>query len=50
MGVYLRPLPQPFATALPQVTAPMVGSHAPCLAGVDVGTVVALFLTIYEIE
>ena len=38
------------ATTPPRATAPMVGSDAPCLAGVGVGTVVALVLTIYEIE
>ena len=48
--VLLRPLPQLLATAPPRATAPMVGSDAPCLAGVGVGTVVALVLTICEIE
>ena len=50
MGVLLRPLSRPLATVHPRVTAPMVGSDAPCVAGVGVGTVVALVLTICEIE
>ena len=50
MGVLLRPLTRPLVTAPPRVTAPMVGSNAPCLADVGVGTFVALVLTICEIE
>ena len=43
-------LPRPLAAALPRATAPVAGSDAPCLAGAGVGAVVALDLTIYEIE
>ena len=47
-----RPLPRPLAAALPQATVPEAGSDAPCPAGagVDVGVVVALVLTICERE
>ena len=45
-----RPLPRPLAAALPQAPAPVAGSDASCLSGVGVGAVVALVLTIYEIE
>ena len=48
--VLLRPLQRPLATAPPRATTPMFGSDAPCLAGVGVGSVVALVLTICEIE
>ena len=48
--VLLRPLPRPLATAPLRATAPVDGSDASFLAGVDVGTVVALVLTICEIE
>ena len=50
VGILLRPLPRPLDSAPHRVTAPMVGSDAPCLAGVGVGTVNALVLTIWEIE
>ena len=43
-----RPLPRPLATT--PLTAPVAGSDASCLAGVGVGAVVALVLTICEIE
>ena len=45
-----RPLPRPLAATLPRATAPVDGSDASCLADVDVGAVVALVLTICEIE
>ena len=45
-----RPLPRPLAATLPRATAPVAGSDASCLAGVGVGAVVALVLTICEIE
>ena len=45
-----RPLPWPLATAPLRVTAPVAGSDASCLVGVGVGIVVALVLTICEIE
>ena len=45
-----RPLPRPLAAALPRATAPVAGSDASCLTDVDVGAVVALVLTICEIE
>ena len=45
-----RPLPRPLATALPRATAPVAGSDASCLADIGVGAVVALVLTIREIE
>ena len=45
-----RPLPRPLATAPLRATSPVVGSDASCLAGVGVGAVVALVLTICEIE
>ena len=47
-----RPLPRPLATAPVRATAPVAGSDASCLAGVGVGVgaVVALVLTICEIE
>ena len=45
-----RPLPRPLAATLPLATTPVVGSDAPCLAGVGVRTLVALVLTICEIE
>ena len=41
---------RPLATAPPRATAPMVGSDSACLASVGVGKVVALVLTICEIE
>ena len=43
-------LPRPLAATLPRATAPVAGSDASYLAGVGVGAVVALVLTIYEIE
>ena len=45
-----RPLPRPLATTPLRATAPMAGSDASCLAGVGVGAVVALVLTICKIE
>ena len=45
-----RLLPQPLTSALPRATAPVAGSDASCLADVSVGAVVALVLTIREIE
>ena len=45
-----RPLPRPLATTPLRATAPVAGSDASCLAGVGVGAVVALVLTICEIE
>ena len=45
-----RPLPRPLAATLPRATAPVAGSDAYCLADVGVGAVVALVLTIREIE
>ena len=45
-----RPLPRPLATAPLRATASVAGSDASCLAGVAVGAVVALVLTICEIE
>ena len=45
-----RPLPQPLAATLPLDRAPVAGSDAPCPAGAGVGAVVALVLTICEIE
>ena len=45
-----RPLPRPLAATLSQATAPVAGSDASCLADVGVGAVVALVLTIREIE
>ena len=48
--VLLRPLPWPLATAPLRVTVSVAGSDASCLAGVGVGAVVALVLTICEIE
>ena len=45
-----RPLPRPLVVALPRATAPVDGSEAPCPAGAGVGAVVALVLTICEIE
>ena len=48
--VHPRPLPRPLAAALPLATAPVVGSDAPCSVGAGVGEVVALVLTICEIE
>ena len=45
-----RPLPRPLAATLPRATAPVAGSDASCLAGFGVGAVVALVLTISEIE
>ena len=41
-----RPLLRPLATTPLRATAPVAGSDASCLAGVDVGAVVALVLTI----
>ena len=43
-----RPLPRPLAAVLPRATAPVAGSVVSCLAGVGVGVVVALVLTICE--
>ena len=45
-----RPLPPPLAATLPLATAPVAGSDAPCSAGAGVGAVVALVLTICEVE
>ena len=45
-----RPLPRPLAAVPPRATAPVAGSDGSCLADVDVGAVVALVLTICEIE
>ena len=45
-----RPLPRPLVATLPRATAPVAGSDASCLAGVGFGAVVALVLTICEIE
>ena len=45
-----RPLPRPLVVVLPGATAPVAGSDASCLADVGVGAVVALVLTIREIE
>ena len=45
-----RPLPRHLATAPLRATASVAGSDASCPAGVDVGAVVALVLTICEIE
>ena len=45
-----RPLPRPLATTPLRATAPVAGSDASSLAGVGVGAVVALVLTICEIE
>ena len=45
-----RPLPRPLATAPLRATVSVAGSDASCLADVDVGAVVALVLTICEIE
>ena len=45
-----RTLPRPLVTAPLRATALVAGSDASCLAGVGVGTVVALVLTICEIE
>ena len=45
-----RTLPRPLAVALPRDTAPVAGSDASCLADFGVGAVVALVLTIREIE
>ena len=45
-----RPQPRPLAATLPRATTPVDGSDASCLADVGVGTVVALVLTICEIE
>ena len=45
-----RPLPRPLVTTPLRVTAPVAGSDASCLAGVGVGAVVALVLTICKIE
>ena len=45
-----RPLPRPLAATLARATAPVVGSDASCLADVGVGAVIALVLTICEIE
>ena len=45
-----RPLPRPLAVALSRATAPVAGSVISFLAGVGVGAVVALVLTICEIE
>ena len=45
-----RPLPRPLATAPLRATVLVAGSDASCLAGVGVGAVVALVLTICEIE
>ena len=43
-------LPRPLAATLPRATAPVAGLDASCLADVGVGAVVALVLTIHEIE
>ena len=48
--VFPRTLPRPLATAPLRATAPVAGSDAFCLASVGVGAVVALVLTICEIE
>ena len=45
-----RPLPRPLAAVLPRATAPVAGSVVSCLAGVGVGVVIALVLTICERE
>ena len=45
-----RPLPRPLAAVLPRATTPVAGSVVSCLAGVGVGVVVALVLTICERE
>ena len=45
-----RPLPRPLATAPLRAIVSVAGSDASCLADVDVGAVVALVLTIREIE
>ena len=44
------PLPRPLSTAPLRATALVAGSDASCLAGVGADAVVALVLTIYEIE
>ena len=49
-GVLPRPLPRPLAAVLLRATAPVAGSVVSCLAGVGVGVVVALVLTICERE
>ena len=48
--VLARPLQQRLATAPLRATVSVAGSDASCLADVDVGAVVALVLTICEIE
>ena len=45
-----QPLPRPLATAPLRARVSVAGSDASCLAGAGVGAVVALLLTIYEIE
>ena len=45
-----RPLPRPLATTPLRATVSVDGSDASCLAEVGVGAVVALVLTICEIE
>ena len=45
-----RPLPRPLATAPLRATVSVAGSDASCLPYVGVGAVVALVLTICEIE
>ena len=45
-----RPLLRPLATSPLRATVSVAGSDASCLAGAGVGTVVALVLTICEIE
>ena len=45
-----RPLPRPLATAPLRATISVAGSDASCLDDVDVGAIVALVLTICEIE
>ena len=49
-GVLPRPLPRPLVTTPLRATALVAGSDASCLAGAGVGVVVALVLTICEIE
>ena len=45
-----RPLPRSLVTDPLRATAPVAGSDAPCPAGAGVGVVVALVVTICEIE
>ena len=45
-----RPLPRPLAAVPPRATAPVTGSVVSCLSVVAAGAVVALVLTICEIE